>query len=140
MKSKVARVGGVVAVLVAFVAGYALGHRTTFAGLTPMLAAETELNLAQRIDTLARVRTGDIDGAVAALEGAVDAAALTLPQGQPWSSLEPRAQRSLQLAKAYRTKYPPAPPDAALSALLDTIPMPDVKYCSPAVQRMLGTE
>lgn len=65
---------------------------------------------------------------------------MSLAQGRPWSELDPNVQFSLQVAKAYRTKYPPSQQNARLDALLETIPMPDVKYCSPAMQRLLSTE
>ena len=126
-------------VLSAFAGGYAVGHRTTFAQVMPVLVAETQFNLAQRVDTLARYRTGDARGAIAGLEQAVDTATLNLTRGKPWSDLEPGVQFSLQVAKAYRKRFPPPEPNPALSALLDTIPMPDVKYCSPAMQELLSS-
>ena len=138
MNSKLARAGLMSAgALLAFLAGLAVGQRTIYSRLLPNLAAETQFNLTQRVDTLARLRTGDSDGAVASLERAVDTATVTLAQGRPWSELNPDVQFVMQVAKAYRTKYPPSQPNASLDALLETIPMPDVRYCSPAMQRLL---
>lgn len=123
--------------LVAFAGGYAAGHRTTLAWTMGMLSAETRGNLQDRIETLARLRTGDTDGAIALLDEAVDTATMTLPQGKPWPELAPDARSALQLAKAYRTVYPPADSQAELVALLATVPMPDLEYCSPALQELL---
>jgi hypothetical protein len=120
-----------------FVAGYAAGHRTTFGWTLGMLSAETQGNLVQGIETLARLRTGDTDGAIALLEDAVDTATMNLPQGTPWSQLEANVRSALQLSKAYRTVYPPADSQTELAALLTTVPMPDLQYCSPALQTLL---
>lgn len=126
--------------LCAFVGGYAVGQRTTFAQLMPMLALETQFNLAQRVETLARYRTGDAAGAIAGLEDVVDAATLNLTQGKPWSDLAPDVQFSLQLVKAYRERVPLQQPNRALTELLATIPMPDLEYCSPAMRELLGSD
>jgi hypothetical protein len=139
MRSPIARLAGIVILAaVAFGAGYIAGHRTTFAQGIQMLATETQGNLAQRLETLARIRTSDVNGAIAGLEEAVDTAALTLPQGRPWAELDPGMQFVLQIAKAYRTRYPASPVSHELNALFDPIPMPDVRYCSPAMQQLLG--
>ena len=124
-------------VVLAFVAGLALGNRTTFGWTMGMLTAETHFNLSNRVETLARLRTGDADGAIALLEQAVDTATESLPQGKPWTELEPTLQSTLQLAKAYRQRYPPQRPSPALAELLETIPMPDARYCSVAMQELL---
>jgi hypothetical protein len=123
--------------LCAFVAGYAVGHRVTFARLMRLVASETQFALSQRVESLALLRTGDTAGAIAGLEHAVDTAALSLPQGKRWSELDPDLRFTLQLAKAYRTRYPPTDPDAELPAFLETVPMPDVRFCSPAIQELL---
>lgn len=139
MRFKIVRAAIVIGgALLVFLAGYATGQRTTFNTLMPILVAETQGNLAQRIETLARLRTGDSDGAVAALEEAVDSATLTLSQGKPWAELDSRTGSALQLAKAYRAKYPASQYNPTLDALLYTIPMPDVKHCSPAMRRLLS--
>jgi hypothetical protein len=41
------------------------------------------------------------------------------------------------MAKAYRQRYPPERPSAPLTALLKTIPMPGMQYCSAAMQELL---
>lgn len=141
MKTKIARVGIVLTgALLVFLAGYAAGQRTTYSGFMPVLAAETHFNLTQRIETLARIRLGEADAAIPALERTIDAATVNLAQGKPWTELDPGVQSSLQVAKAYRSKYPSSQPDAALAALLDTIPTRDVNTFSPAMQRLLQTE
>ena len=126
-----------VIVVAAFLGGYAVGNRRTVAWTSGWVTAEAQFNLSQRVDTLARFRIGDAGGAIDALEQAVDTATLNLSQGKLWPELDPGIQQTLQLAKAYRTKYPPTKATPELSALLESIPMPDVRYCSPALQALL---
>lgn len=138
MTSNTVRTGLIAAlVLVAFVGGLAVGNRTTWNTTNRMLRAETQFNLGHRVETLARFRTGDATGAIVLLEQAVDSATESLPQGKPWSELEPDLRSTMQLAKAYRQHYPPPQPSQALTELLRTIPMPDVRYCSAALQELL---
>jgi hypothetical protein len=127
-------------VLGAFLGGVAVGNRSTSDAAISMLTAETRGNLSQRVETLARLRTGDADGAIDLLEQAVDTATETLPQGKPWTELEPELRLTLQMAKAYRQRYPPQQPSPTLAALLGTIPMPDVHYCSAAMQKLLRSD
>jgi hypothetical protein len=124
-------------VLTAFVGGLAVGNRTMWAAAIQMLTAETQGNLTHRVETLARLRTRDADGAIALLEQAVVSATESLPQGKPWSDLEPDLRLTLQMAKAYLERHPPQQMTPALAALLGTIPMPDVQYCSAAMQELL---
>ena len=126
-----------VLVLTAFVGGLAVGNRTISEAAIQMGTAETQGNLAHRVETLARLRTGDADGAIVLLEQAVVSATESLPQGKPWSDLEPDLQLTLQMAKAYLERQPPQQTSPALAALLGTIPMPDVQYCSAAMQELL---
>lgn len=140
MSAKLIRAGIALAIAATvFVSGYALGHRRTFAWTTQWLTAETQFNLSQRVDTLARLRTGDTAGAITGLEQAVDTATLSLSRGKPWSESQPEARSTFQLVKAYRSRYPPSQPSQELSAFLESIPMPDVRYCSPALQQLLRT-
>lgn len=106
--------------------------------LLPVMAAATTADLAQRVETLARIRNGDHAGAIAMLEKNVDAATVSLPIGKPWAELDASARSALQLAKAYRSTYPPAPTESALVQVLATIPMPAVEYCSPALRKVLA--
>lgn len=54
MNTKFVRVGVIGAgALIAFLAGLALGQRTMYRGLMPTLAADTQFNLTQRVETLA---------------------------------------------------------------------------------------
>jgi hypothetical protein len=131
--------GAAILILVttAFGAGYTVGHRTTFRWMMEFLGAETRGNLSQRVETLARLRTGDERGAIVLLERAVDRAAETLAQGQPFSELPAATQRALRLAKAYRDVYPPMEPSADLTAVLEMTPLPDVEYCSPALRKLV---
>jgi hypothetical protein len=138
MKRTWIRTALVVAFAVAtFAAGYAAGHRMTFGWTMGMLSAEARGSLLQRVEALARLRTGDTPGAIALLEDAVDTATMNLSQGRPWLELDPEVRSALQLAKAYRSAYPPADSQSELVALLATVPMPDLRYCSPALQALL---
>jgi hypothetical protein len=121
----------------AFVGGVSIGQRRSMDMLRSMMASETTGNLAQRVETLARIRTGDHSGAIAWLEQAVDSATTTLPMGKPWSGLDRSTQSAMQLAKAYRSVYPAAT-DTALVQLLETVPMPAIEYCSPALRKVLA--
>jgi hypothetical protein len=76
-------------------------------------------------------------GAIDRLERAVDTAAETLPQGQPFSELAQATQAALQSAKVYREAYPPNEPSPDLVSVLEMTPLPDVEYCSPALRRLL---
>ncbi len=122
--------------LATFGAGYAFGHRAALGEAMPLLAAETQYNLAQRIESLAKLRSGDVSGAVADLEGITDAAASNLLQWRAWSDLEPGAQRSIQLTKAYRSRFPSSNNDE-LVALLAPVPNLEARFCSPALRALL---
>jgi hypothetical protein len=124
-------------VAAAFGGGYTLGHRKMFRWGIEYLTAETRGNLSQRVETLARLRTGDEAGAIDLLERAVDAAAETLPQGLPFSELSAATQAALSVAKVYRAAYPPKEPSEDLAAVLAMTPLPDVEYCSPALRKLL---
>jgi hypothetical protein len=105
--------------------------------MSEFLGAEVRGNLHQRVETLARLRTGDEAGAIDLLERAVDTAAESLPQGQPFSELSAATQAALSVAKVYREAYPPTKPSEDLVAVLAMTPLPDVEYCSPALRTLL---
>ena len=134
MVARIASIG--VLVLVAGLGGYALGHRAALRQALPMLAADTQFNVAQRIESLAKLRLGDTAGAVADLEAVVDAGVVNTLQWRAWSDLEPPVQRSIQLAKAYHSKYPSSA-DASLNGLLQSVPVLDAQSCSPALRTLL---
>jgi len=106
--------------------------------MTEALGAETQGNLALRVDTLARLRTGDPEGAIAQLESSVDAALVSLPQQQAWSKLPLGTQNAMMLAKAYRTAFPPEDPSSKLASTLLGVPLPPKQLCSPALQEVLN--
>lgn len=124
-------------VVAAFAGGFHVGQRRSLDVALTMMAADTTGNLAQRVETLARIKTGDHAGAIALLEHGLDAATTTLPMGKPWSGLDRSTQSALQLAKAYRSVFPPAASETALVELLETIPPPEVQYCSPALRQVI---
>lgn len=88
VRTKLLRAAIVLALVVAtFGGGYTLGTLRMFRWMVESLSAETRGNLSQRVETLARLRTGDGAGAIEILERAVDTAAVTLPQGRSFSEL-----------------------------------------------------
>ena len=122
--------------LVACLGGYALGHRAALRQSLPMLAADTQFHVAQRIESLAKLRLGDTAGAVADLEAVVDVGVVNTLRWRAWSDLEPAVQRSMQLAKAYHSKFP-ASSNAALDDLLAPVPVIEAQFCSPALRMLL---
>lgn len=120
-----------------FGGGFTLGHHWTFGWTMDFLQAETHGNLYRSVEALARLKTGDEAGAITLLEAAVDTATETLPQDRSFSQLPEATRRALQMAKTYRSVYPPAEPSEALSAILDEIPLPEAEYCSPTLQILL---
>jgi hypothetical protein len=133
----VARIASIgVLALVAGLGGYALGHRAALRQTLPMLAADTQFNVAQRIESLAKLRLGDTAGAVADLEAVVDVGVVNTLQWRAWSDLEPPVQRSIQLAKAYHSKFPSSS-NAVLDGLLKPVPVLEAQSCSPALRMLL---
>ena len=124
-------------ILIAFVCGAVVGHRLTFGWMMEHLTLETRGNLANRVETLARLRTGDLEGGIELLEKSIDIAIETLPQGRPASELSEKVRLSLMTAKVYRDVYPPDDPASPVLDVLSELPLPDVKYCSPALQKLL---
>ena len=69
MSAPIVRMTLVMLVIVAaFVGGLYVGQRRSLDVALSMMAADTTGNLAQRVETLARIKTGDHAGAVAFLE------------------------------------------------------------------------
>ena len=134
MITRIASIG--VLALVTCLGGYALGHRAALRQTLPMLAADTQFNVAQRIESLAKLRLGDTPGAVADLEAVVDAGVVNTLRWRAWADLEPAVQRSMQLAKAYRSQFP-ASSNAALVDLRAPVPVIQAQFCSPALRTLL---
>lgn len=126
-----------IVILIVFASGAVLGHRLTLGRMMEHLTHETRGNLANRVETLARLRTGDLDGGIELLEKSIDIAIETLPQGRPVSELSEAVRFSLMTAKVYREVYPPDDPASPVVDVLSELPLPDVKYCSPALQKLL---
>ena len=134
MVARIASIG--VLAFVAALGGYALGHRAALRQTLPMLAADTQFNVAQRIESLAKLRLGDTAGAVADLEAVVDVGVVNTLRWRAWSELEPPVQRSIQLAKAYHSKFPSSS-NAVLDELLKPVPVLEAQSCSPALRLLL---
>lgn len=126
-----------VLIIVAFVSGSVLGHRLTFRWMMESLVTQTRGNLAQRVETLARLRTGDLEGGITYLEESVDRAIVALQRGRPTSELSEGVRFSLMTAKVYREVYPPEDAASPVVEILSTFPLPDVQHCSPALQKLL---
>ena len=122
---------------VAFASGYAVGTQRTFRWMMDALSSETQGNLVQRVETLARLRTGDREGAIVQLEQSVDTAVMTLPQEKRWPELSESVQSALMVAKAYRIAFPAVDPHPDLVATLSEVPLPERQYCSPALQKVM---
>ena len=137
MSPKTKRVLLLAVIGIAFVSGYALGTQRMFRWMMDALSNETQGNLAQRVETLARLRTGDREGAIAQLEQSVDTAVMTLPQEKRWTELSESVQRALMVAKAYRSAFPAVNPHPDLVAKLSEVPLPERQYCSPALLKVM---
>lgn len=134
MVARIASIG--VLAVIGALGGYALGHRAALQQTLPMLAADTQFNVAQRIESLAKLRLGDTAGAVADLEAVVDVGVVNTLRWRAWSELEPLVQRSIQLAKAYHSKFPSSS-NAELDGLLKPVPVLEAQSCSPALRLLL---
>jgi len=122
--------------VVSFLVGLAVGHHGTFDWVMGYLQNEVEGNLTQRVETLARLRTGDEAGAISFLEDSIDRATVNLATNRPWTEMSPQTQNALAWAKLYREAFPAAA-DAEVTRVLEKIPMPDVRDLSPAVRQLL---
>ena len=126
--------------IAAFGSGYAIGGVRGASWWMERLRLEVAGNLSYRVETLARLRTGDESGGVQLLEMSLDQAMLTLPQGENWEDFPLPVQQSMMLGKAYRAAYPASEDVPELSHILEQVPLPEAEYCSPALQRILGKD
>lgn len=118
---------GAAVVLLAYAAGLSEGRRW---GLR-LLEREAGVNLAQRVEVLSRLRTDDLQGGLAELEGQVDHLVLVVA-AQPGHSTE-----SLRVAKAYREAVPsPRGDQAELDAVFSQLPPTSSEQCSDALKRL----
>lgn len=128
-----------------FALGLALGvvgsHRYWFDWAVDRLEMEVVGRANDDIITLSRWRTGDEEGARSNLEAAVDRAVASVYDASQ-SDLRPPpvwTVQLFQLAKVYRTLFPPpAGADPLLIAAIDSVSLPKVKYCDPAVQKLMA--
>ena len=131
---------GVVAMLLLTASGgYVLGHRNSFLSDLDAMSVQAHGELLNDVEALARLKTGDIDGGITALERAVDRVSVALLQRHDWEELPQGLQGVLMATKAYRTAYPPEAGTGPHLGLLDRVPMlPETHdYCSPAMQEVL---
>jgi hypothetical protein len=105
MKSPSRIIGIALATVAAGAIGYFAGRSQTYAQGIDQLKRETAGNLSTHVERLARIRTGDADGAASMLERSVDAAVATLPQGKLFSQETDSVQRVLMATRAYRNAF-----------------------------------
>ena len=119
-----------------FGVGYIVGYTREFWAGMERLRFETAGNVTLRVDVLSRLRTADTDGAIERIEQSMDQGICTLPMRQDYVELPEYAQRSLMLAKLYRTAFPSKASDTA--ATLAQVPLIPAghEYCTPAVAKI----
>jgi len=133
MKRHLRMVGIAVVVVVAGVVAYVVGNTRSFSQEMDRLKLETQGNLATHVETLARIRTGDIAGATSILERSVDSAVVTLPMGKPFAQQVVSTQHVLMATKIYRDAFP-SESGVANDVLKDVPRLPaDHPYCSHAL-------
>ncbi|MGH7213384.1 MAG: hypothetical protein ACREIT_01185 [Tepidisphaeraceae bacterium] len=133
MKTPLRIIGIVTALLVVGAVAYFAGRSQNSVQGIDQLKRETAGNLGMHVEMLARIRTGDVDGAVSLLEGSVDTAVGTLPQGKSFSQQTDTVQNVLMASRAYRDSFPTTNA-AAAKVLKDVPPLPaDHVYCSKAL-------
>ena len=135
------RIIGIVALLALVGLGaYALGYQHAYERGLGRDRFETRGNLSVHVEELARVRTGDIDGASRLLESSVDSALATLPMGRPYAEQDHETQLVLSTAKTYRHAF--SSRDTATNGGLVDVPLlpANFSYCSPAMKRVSQIE
>lgn len=124
-----------VAFLVGLYVGFWEGHDL----IMTVHEAEVTGNLNLAVSTLAMARDGDLTKVIRILEGRVQNALTTLPQGRAWDEIPESLQRSLLIAKRYLQSFPPQEPLPELEETFALIPDDpiDPDSCSPAVRQAL---
>lgn len=119
-----------------FCVGYVVAHNREFSAGMERSRVETAGNIALRVQALSLLRTGDIDGAIESIEQSVDRGICTLPMLQDYAEMPNGSQRSLMVAKIYRTAFPPKSADVA--ATLAPVPLisADHNCCSAALAKI----
>ena len=93
------------------------------------------------IVVLSEWRTGHEERARAILEGTVDSAVATVYSSAHTfqKPLPESALKMIQLAKVYRTAFPPPPESSPmLFDALGSVSMPVAEFCSPALQKIMS--
>jgi hypothetical protein len=122
--------------------GYIAGHRQGFRLINNHLRTEVEGNLLLTLEEVARIRTGDQEGAIELMEQRLDSGVLSLSQGKPWDETPESVKKKLILLKAYRTKFPPKESAPHLDKALKMIPelVLPAKWCSEALNKLFVEE
>lgn len=136
MKRVVAVIAAITVALVGAGAGYLIGHSRGVAWGTERLRHETMGNLSARVETLSRLRTGDVEGAIEMTETYADAATTTLSMGRPFAELPEDSKRVLMMTKLYRSRFPSD--SAEVERVLEPVPpLPtDHEFCSDAMRQV----
>ena len=112
--------------------GYVVGSRQGHQGMIKALQTEATGNLNQRIETLSRLRLGDVPAAITRLESEADLLTQTI-------ALNPGADK--RILAAVKTYLSVAPPSAArariLSPILEGVPTLDQSQCDSALSALL---
>ncbi len=133
MKHSLRIIGSAAAIIILGAGVYLAGRAQSYTQGIDQLKRETAGNLAMHVETLARLRTGDVDGAASLLERSVDAAVTTLPQGKSFSRQTDTVQNVLMASRTYRDALP-TNNVAANAVLKDVPPLPlDHRYRSGAL-------
>ena len=122
--------------------GFAASQQYWFRWAVAMREQEVVGRANHDILTLSKWRTGSETEAQAAFEGAVDTAVSTVYASRKamQAKLPESTARMFQLAKVYRTAFPPpANSQPSLFAALNSVEMPEARYCSPALQKIMAT-
>jgi len=125
-----------VLVLGGFCVGYVVAHNQEFSTGMERLRVETAGNITMRVQALSLLRTGDIDGAIKSIEDSMDQGIRTLPLSQDYAQLPSGSQRSLMVAKIYRTAFPPKSADVASTLAPVPLISADHNYCSAALAKI----
>jgi hypothetical protein len=117
------------------IGGYAAGNRQMHGWAVGMMQREAAGQLTQRIETLSRLRMGEVDAAVDQLDAEVD----TLVTGMARNA--GADTQALASAKTYFSVVPPSPDRAAvLSPLLADVPVLAPGQCTNALSALLRAQ
>ena len=114
------------------VGGYAIGSRQGHQSMISALQVEAAGNLTQRIETLSRLRIGDVPAAILQLESEADLVTQNIANNAGAD------QRVLAYMKTYLSVAPPSPArEKELSNALAGVPVLEPGKCKTALKALL---